>query len=298
VGIRFSLGLLLALLVPMGDPTGEWTLAHVSPATLETVGPQLHVRLDPDNFHAFDTRSRLVVVRTRNALKVFDQATLHLVRSYPFRARDVCAVGLDGAAPVALVGCKSQTSRRYAVVRFDPAPVRIPVGRLIAAIRYPVSMAFGDGHAYVVHAFGAVDAIDLRSGTVTSHAPKRTLAKGEGYLKAAWLGDHLLALGGTVVDVRMWVRRTLGAHATETVAGGDRIATVGPNGVNVYAKRDLRLYRRLFRGEVIDSALLDGDVLYAQSALVWYVVDVPTGRTIARLVPDVSASLQLLGGES
>jgi hypothetical protein len=45
---------------------------------------------------------------------------------------------------------------------------------------------------------------------------------------------------------------------------------------------------------VIDSALLDGDVLYAQSALVWYVVDVRSGRTIARLVPDTSWSLQLL----
>jgi hypothetical protein len=294
VSIRFSLGLLLALVIPNGDLASS-RFVHVSPATLETVGPELHVRLDPYNFHAEDTGDGLLVARTKSALNVFDSTTFRLVGSYPFRARDVCAVGLDGTTPVALVGCKTQTSRRYAVVRFAPAPVRIPVRRAIAAIRYPVSMAFGDGRVYVVHAFGAVDAIDLRSGSVTSHAPKRTLAKSEGYLRAEWLGDHLLALGGTVVDVRTWRRRTLAPHATETVAGVDKIATVGPNGVNVFTKRDLRLYRRLFRGEVIDSALFDGDVLYVQSALVWYVVDVPTGRTIARLVPDLSPSMELLG---
>jgi hypothetical protein len=113
-------------------------------------------------------------------------------------------------------------------------------------------------------------------------------------VRAQWLGDHLLGLAGTVVDVRSWHKRTLAPDATETIAGGDKVTTVGPNGVNVYTKRGLRLYRRLLRGEVIDSALLDGDVLYAQSALVWYVVDVRSGRTIARLVPDTSWSLQLL----
>lgn len=293
MSIRFSLGLLLALLIPNGDLAAS-RFVHLSPTTLERIGPQLHVRLDPYSFHAVDAGSGRFVTRTKDALQVFDSATLRLVRSYPFRARDVCAVGLDAATPVALVGCTSQTSRQYAVIRFDVTPLRIPVRRAIAAIRYPVSMAFGDGHVYVVRAFGAVDAIDLRSGSVSSHAPKRTLAKGEGYVRAEWLGDHLLGAGGTVVDVRTWHRRTLAPHATETVAAGDKIATVGPNGVNVYTKRDLRLYRRLFRGEVIDSALFDGNVLYVQSALVWYVVDVPTGRTIARLVPSDSQSLQLL----
>lgn len=289
----WSASLLLGMVLGpnWGQPV---TFRHLTPLTLEPVGPALRVPVSPYSFHSLELGGGLLVARTATAVRVFDTSTLRPVRSFRFRARDTCAVGLDGATPVALVGCLRPTSRRYAVVRFGATPTRVRVRQRPSAIRYPVSVAFGDGHAYVVHAFGAVDAIDLRSGSVTSHAPLRTLSKGEGYMRAQWLGDHLLGVAGTVVDVRTWHRRTLAPHASETIAGGDRVATVGPNGVNVYTKRGLRLYRRLLRGEVIDSALLDGNVLYAQSALVWYVIDVSTGRTIARLVPDTSWSLQLL----
>jgi hypothetical protein len=289
----FSASLLLGMVFAAG-PGRPVTFQHLAPLTLKPTGPALHVAVSPYSFHPLAVGDGLLVARTANAVKVFDSSTLRLVHSYRLRAKDTCAVGLDGTTPVALVGCLEPTSRNYTVVRFGTMPTRIRVRQPLTAIRYPVSVAFGDGHAYVVHVFGAVDAIDLRSGSVTSHAPLRTLSKGEGYMRAQWLGDHLLGLAGTVVDVRTWHRRTLAPHASETIAGGDRIATVGPNGVNVYTKRDLRLYRRLLRGEVIDSALLDGNVLYAQSALVWYVIDVPTGRTIARLVPDTAWSLQLL----
>jgi hypothetical protein len=292
---RFSASLLLGMVFApnVGQPT---TFRHLQPLTLKPTGAALRVTVSPYGFHSLDTGSGLVVARTANAVKVFDSGSLALVRSYPFRGRDTCAVGLDGSTPIALVGCTSTTSRRYTIVRFGRTRIQVAVRRPLAAIHYPVSLAFGDGHAYVVHAFGAVDAVDLRSGAVTSHAPRRTLAKGEGYMRAEWLGDHLLGVAGTVVDVRTWHRRTLAPHASETVAGADKIATVGPNGVNVYTKNGLRLYRRLLRGEVIDSALLDGDVLYARSALVWYVLDVRTGRMLARLVPDSAWSLQLLGG--
>jgi hypothetical protein len=289
----FSASLLLGM-VFAASPGRPVTFQHLAPLTLQPAGPALRVAVSPYSFHPLAVGDGLLVARTANAVKVYDRSSLRLVHSYPLRGRDTCAVGLDGTTAVALVGCLKPTSRRYAVVRFGPSRARIPVRLPLAAIRYPVSVAFGDGHAYVVHAFGAVDAIDLRTGSVTSHAPLRTLAKGEGYVRAQWLGDHLLGLGGTVVDVRTWHRRTLAPHASETIAGGDKIATVGSNGVDVYTKSDLRLYRRLLRGEVIDSALLDGDVLYAQSALVWYVVDVRTGRMIARLVPDTAWSLQLL----
>lgn len=290
---RFSASFLLGMVFApnVGQPT---TFRHLQPLTLKPTGAALRVAVSPYSFHSFDTANGLIVARTANAVKVFDRSSLALVRSFPFRGRDTCAVGLDGTTPVALVGCRSATSRIYAVVRFGATQTRIPVRRPLAAIRYPVSIAFGDGHAYVVHAFGAVDAIDLSSGAVTSHSPPRTLSKGEGYMRAEWLGNHLLGIAGNVVDVRAWHRRTLAPHASETVAGGDKLATVGPNGVNVYTKSDLRLYRRLLRGQVIDSALLDGDVLYAKSALVWYVIDVRTGRMLARLVPDTSWSLQLL----
>jgi hypothetical protein len=290
---RFSASLLLGMVFAPngGQPV---TFQHLAPLTLKPTGPALHVAVSPYTFHPLAVGDGLLVARTAHGVKVYDRSTLRLVHSYRLRGKDTCAVGLDGTTAVALVGCLSQASRDYTVVRFGTTPTRVRVRQPLTAIRYPVSVAFGDGHAYVVHAFGAVDAIDLGSGSVTSHAPLRTLSKGEGYMRAQWLGDHLLGLAGTVVDVRTWRKRTLAPHASETIAGGDKIATVGPNGVNVYTKRDLRLYRRLLRGEVIDSALLDGNVLYAQSALVWYVVDVPTGRTVARLVPDTSWSLQLL----
>jgi hypothetical protein len=290
---RFSASLLLGMVFAPngGRPV---TFQHLAPLTLKPTGPALRVAVSPYTFHPLAVGSGLLVARTAHGVRVYGRSSLRLVHSYPLRAKDTCAVGLDGTTPVAVVGCLDATSRDYAIVRFGATPTRIRVRQSLATIRYPVSIAFGDGHAYVVHAFGAVDAIDLRTGSVTSHAPLRTLSKGEGYVRAQWLGDHLLGLAGTVVDVRSWHKRTLAPHATETIAGGDKVATVGPNGVNVYTKRGLRLYRRLLRGEVIDSALLDGDVLYAQSALVWYVVDVRSGRTIARLVPDTSWSLQLL----
>lgn len=290
---RFSASLLLGLVFGQG-PGQPVTFRHLMPLTLRPTGPALRVALSPYSFHPLAVGDGLLVARTANALKVFDSSTLRLVRSYPLRAKDTCAVGLDGTTPVAVVGCLEATSRDYTIIRFGATPTRLRVRQSLATIRYPVSIAFGDGHAYVVHTFGATDAIDLRSGAVVSHAPLRTLSKGEGYMRAQWLGDHLLGLAGTVVDVRTWHRRTLAPHASETIAGGDKIATVGPNGVNVYTKRDLRLYRRLLRGEVIDSALLDGNVLYAQSALVWYVLNVTTGRTLARLVPDTVWSLELL----
>ena len=289
----FSASLLLGMVFAAG-PGQPVTFQHLAPLTLSPTGPRLRVALSPYSFHPLGVGGGLLVARTASAVKVYDRSTLRLVHSYPLRAKDTCAVGLDGTTAVALVGCLAPTSRTYTVVRFGATPTRVRVRQPLAAIRYPVSVAFGDGHAFVVHAFGAGDAIDLRSGSVASHAPLRTLAKGEGYMRAQWLGNHLLGLAGTVVDVRTWHKRTLAPHASETIAGGDKLATVGPNGVNVYTKRGLRLYRRLLRGEVIDSGLLDGDVLYAQSALVWYVVDVRTGRTIARLVPDTSWSLQLL----
>jgi hypothetical protein len=290
----FSASLLLGM-VFAASPGQPVTFQHLTPLTLKPTGPELRVAVSPYSFHPLAVGNGLLVARTATAVKVYDRSTLRLLRSYPLRGKDTCAVGLDGTTAVALVGCLKPASRRYAVVRLGTAPTRIPVRQPLTAIRYPVSIAFGDGHAYVVHLFGAVDTVDLRSGSVTSHAPLRTLSKGEGYVRAQWLGDHLLGLAGTVVDVRTWHRRTLAPHASETVAGGDKIATVGPNGVDVYTKHGLRLYRRLLRGEVIDSALLDGNVLYAQSALVWYVLDVRTGRLIARLVPDTSWSLQLAG---
>lgn len=290
---RFSASLLLGMVFAPngGRPV---TFQHLAPLTLKPTGPALHVAVSPYTFHPLAVGDGLLVARTAHGVKVYDRSTLRLVHSYRLRGKDTCAVGLDGTTPVALVGCLSQTSRNYTVVRFGTTPARVRVRQPLTAIRYPVSVAFGDGHAYVVHAFGAVDAIDLSSGAVTSHSPPRTLSKGEGYMRAEWLGNHLLGIAGNVVDVRAWHRRTLAPHASETVAGGDKLATVGPNGVNVYTKSDLRLYRRLLRGQVIDSALLDGDVLYAKSALVWYVIDVRTGRMLARLVPDTSWSLQLL----
>ena len=290
---RFSVTALLAmLLVPNGGPV---TLRHLSPTTLAPSGAGLRIAWSGFSLHPLTRAGQTVVVQTTGAVEVVDAQALRVVASYPLRRTDVCAVGLDGETAVALVGCSASKHPHYAVVRLGPGPRRVVrVGRALSPIAYPVSLAFGDGRVFVVHAEGATDAVDLRTGRVSAHRPLRTLAKGEGYTQSEWLGDHLLGLGGTVVDVRTWSRRTLAAHAERTVAGGDKLATLGTDGVAVFARAGLRLYRTVLRGQVVDDAAIVGDVLYARIALVWHIVDLRTGRQLGRVVPDDAMNTWLL----
>jgi hypothetical protein len=281
----FSATALLAMLiVPNGGPV---TLHHLSPSTLEPAGPAIRIDWSEFAAHPLTRAGETIVVQTKTGVKVVDSEALRIVASYPLRRPDVCAVGLDGETAVALVGCTASKHPHYAVVRLGPGDRSVvSVQPNITRIAYPVSFAFGDGQVFVAHAEGAADAVNLATGRVTPHRPRRTLAKGEGFTRAEWLGSHLLGLDGTVVDVRTWKRRTLAAHAERTIADGNKLATFGTDGVAVFTRPDLRLYRRVLRGQYIDDAAIVGNVLYARVALVWHVLDLRTGRTIGRLVPD------------
>jgi hypothetical protein len=287
----FSTSLLLGLLIsPYGGPV---TLQHRT-ASLAPEGPKLRISLQTFDAHPLTVQNGLVVVQAADAVRVVDAQSLRVVRRYPLRRKGVCAVGVDGTTAVALVGCGSAKSSRFAIVRFGGGNAWIPLRRRLDPLVYPVSFAFGDGKLFVARPGMVVDVLDLRTGAVSSHRPARTLAKGEGYVRASWLGGHLLALNGTVVDIRSWRRRTLAEHAVETVAGGRWLATYGPAGVAVYTRDDLTLYRRVLRGQVVDEARIVGRVLYVRVGLVWHVIDVVSGRSLARLLPDDSQDLWLL----
>lgn len=287
----FSASLLLGVLIsPYGGPV---TLQHRT-AALAPVGPKLRVSWQAYQTHPLTAQNGLLAVQTKDAVAVVDARTLRLVHRYPLRRGGVCGVGLDGATPVALVGCGSGRSTRFAVVRLGDRNRWLALRRPLAPLVYPVSFAFGDGRLFIARPGMAVDVVDLLTGAVTSHRPLRTLAKGEGYVRANWLGGDLLALDGTVVEVRAWHPRTLAAHASETVAGGRWLATYGPGGIAVFTRSDLRLYRRVLRGQYVDQARIVGGVLYARVGLVWHEIDVRTGRAIARLLPDDSQDLWLV----
>ena len=113
-------------------------------------------------------------------------------------------------------------------------------------------------------------------------------------MQARWLGDHLLGLNGVAVDVRTWHAHALSAHAKELVTDGSFVASYGSNGVAVFTRPDLRLYRRFLGGEVVDQARLVDGILYARVALIWERFDVRTGRPLGQLLLDDAESLWLL----
>ena len=286
---RFSAGLLLALFFnPNGGPA---TLRHVDPATMAPTGAALRLA----TFNELQVDGGRTVVWTRRAVRVVDTGALRVIGSYPLARRDVCTVGLDGGAAVALVGCSSATSRRYALIRFGAlgrttVRLRLP----LAPLAYPVSFAFGDGTLFAARGSGEVDAIGLRTGRVTIHRPpQRTLAKGGPWVQASWLGEHQLGLNGRVVDVRTWHRRTIASHARRIQGDGPWLTTYGPAGVTVWT-RDLHLFRRFLRGQYVDQARVADGALYARIALVWHRFDVRTGRSLGQVVPDGSWQMTLL----
>jgi hypothetical protein len=290
---RFSASLLLALLWP-NTPGQPLRLQHFTPETLRPVGREL--KLYPDYRWGFQQTAYadgLMLVRTPKALNVIDGRSLQLTHSYPFAQRDVCAVGLDGGAVVVLTGCKTAKATAHTVWRLTPAGRRALPVRGLGALAWPVSFAVGDGTWFVATRGGDVASIDLRTGAVSWHRHRRTLAKGEGFVQAAWLGNHRLGLDGTVVDVRTWRRRTLAAGALKLAASDGFVVATGNNGITVYDDA-LRLYRRIARGHVIDEATIHDGVVYAQVGLAWNLWNLRTGALIGIVLPDTPWLVQLL----
>ncbi|HET7129597.1 MAG TPA: hypothetical protein VFJ93_11045 [Gaiellaceae bacterium] len=290
---RFSATLLLALLWP-NAPGQPLRLQHFAPVTMKPVGAPLKIDYSWfDGSQSFASANGSIVVRVPNAIEVVDGASLRVMHRYAFRHRSTCAVGFDGTAVVALTGCFTASAKGYTVWRLTPGSRRaIPVTRL-APLAWPVSFAVGDGTWFVVRSGGTVDAIDLRTGHVTSHRPRRTLAKGRSVSEASWLGEHRLGLAGTVVDVRTWRKRTIAAGAQRLDAIGGYVIAHGTNGITVFDD-SLHLYRRLARGRVIDRVGLSGGILYAQIGLAWDLWDLRSGRHLGIVLPDTPWLVQLL----
>jgi hypothetical protein len=290
---RFSAGLLLALLWP-NTPGQPLRLQHFTPRTLEPAGRELKLYPSYWGFQPMSFSGDRLVLRTRSQIQVIDTGTLHVVRAYPFRPKATCAVGLDGETVVVLYGCSSATSKHFTVWRIGSASRRSIAVRGLAPLTYPVSAAVGDGHWWIARGNGEVDAIDLRTGQVARHGPARSLAKaGVPYTQATWLGEHRLGLDGSVVDVRTWTRHVLAAHARSLAAAEGWVFAYGTDGVTVYDD-DLRLYRRLAIGSVVDSATIHGGVLYAQIGLVWELYDLRSGAHLDTVLPDSAWLLRLV----
>lgn len=289
----FSATLLLALLWP-NAPAEPLRLQHFTPVTMRPVGAP--VKVDYSSFYgyqSFATADGAIVVRLPNAIEVIDGASLDVEQRYTFRHKGTCAVDFDGATVVALTGCLTSKSKSFTVWRLTPTSRRsVRVSRL-DPLTWPVSFAVGDGNWFVARGNGTVDAIDLLSGHVTSHRPRRTLAKGRGFVAASWLGEHRLGLNGTVVDVRTWRKRTLALGAERLDAIGGYVIAHGTNGITVFDD-SLDLYRRLAPGRVVDRVGLSGGVVYAQIGLAWEEWDLRTGTHLGVVLPDTPWLVQLL----
>lgn len=292
---QFSATLLLALLWP-NTAAQPLRLQHFTPVSMRPVGPSL--KIDYSWFYGYQNYASAngsVVVRLPRAIEVIDGASLRVTQRYTFRHKGTCAVDFDGTAVVALTGCLTAKSTTLTVWRLTPTSRRAIRVAHLDPLAWPVSFAAGDGTWFVARGNGTVDAIDLETGHVTSHRPRRALAKGpRGYREASWLGEHRLALSGTVVDVRTWRKRTIALGAKRLDAIGGYVIAYGKNGITVFDD-SLHLYRRLARGRVIDRIGLADGVLYAQIGLAWDLWDLRTGKHLGIVLPDTPWLVQLLG---
>lgn len=275
-------------------PAQRLRLQHFTPVSMRPVGSP--VKIDYSWFYGFQSFAAAngsIVVRLPKAIEVIDGGSLRVTRRYTFRHRGTCAVDFDGATVVALTGCLTASSKTFTVWRLAPTSRRaIPVSHL-DALTWPVSFAVGDGKWFVARGDGTVDAIDLQTGHVTTHRPRRMLAKGRGYREASWLGRHRLGLNGTVVDVRTWRKRTIALGAQRLDAIDGYVIAHGTNGITVFDD-SLHLYRRLAPGRVIDRIGLSGGILYAQIGLAWDLWDLRTGKHLGIVLPDTPWLVQLV----
>jgi len=294
MGVRsFSATLLTALLWP-NAPAQPLRLQHFTPLTMKPAGPQLTI--DYSWFYGYQSyaaRGGSIVVRLPNAIEVIDEGSLAITQRYPFRDKGTCAVDFDGTTVVALTGCLRAASRTFTVWRLTPTSrraIRVPH---LEPLAWPVSFAIGDGTWFIARNNGTVDAIDLETGRVTTHRPRRTLAKGRGGVAASWLGRQRLGLNGTVVDVRTWRRRTLAPGAERLDAMAGYVVAHGRDGITIFDD-SLRLYRRLAAGRVIDRVSVNDGIVYAQIGLAWDEWDLRTGKHLGLVLPDTPWLVQLL----
>ena len=271
------------------------TLQHVTPRTLSPEGSTLRLG-EPGGTEGLqwarrgDTLAVEVygVPRKSTPIRIVDAGLLRVRRSVSAGQRDICGLGFDGATLVALAAvpwCNNepQVKTTFSVLRINVGSGRVvgdvPVSEL-KPFAYPVSLAFGDGHAYVARAAGAVDSIDLRTGVVTSRRPRRTLAKGGDAVFARWLGEHRLGLGAQIVDVRTWRSRLVTSDAQRLTAGGPYVVAFGTDGARAFTRTG-HLPFLLLRGENISDAHVAGHYLYVNADTDTEVFDLRTQKRIS-----------------
>jgi hypothetical protein len=280
---RFSATVLLGLVLGYNGPSH---LQRLDPGTLAPRGPALHLSGGLTGY-AWARRDSTIALELRgpgmgNPIKIVDAQTLGLKGSIAVGPRDVCGLTFRGPWLVALVADDACffTGAREEILKIDVAHRRIvsttSVARTVRAI-FPSNLAFGDGYAFATDASG-VTSIDLRTGAVAHHAPRRALAKGN-FVAARWLGGHLLGDGARLVDVRTWRSRTLLPGARSLVPAGSEIVAIGSNGAAVFT-RSGRLVRRILAGEDTTYAWVVGSRLYALVGFSTDVVDLQTGRRV------------------
>lgn len=292
---RLSASALIAL--ALGGP-GAGSLQRVAPGTLRPLGPAVRV---PNAMlgYAFARRGStlaLVVkpVATGQPIRIFDAVRLRVRRTISVGDRDVCGLTFTGPTLVALASDRPcyWSGGHFSLLRVDPARGvvgAVPVRGLHTV--FPTNLAFGDGHAYVIRG-DAVDAVDLQTGAVAEHRPRRSLAKGAGIVFARWLGDHRLGAGGAIVDVRTWRRTSLLAGARGVVGGAHDLVAFGDHGAFVYTRPGHLRLHVLPSAQIVDAHVV-GRLLYAYDNAATSVVDLVTGRTL-RVVPVPSPPWLLL----
>ncbi len=280
------------------------TLQRVAPRTLRPEGPKLRLgRQGGSGARQWARRGRTLAIEVTTAamrsrpIMIVDTATMRAVRSVPVGRRDVCGLTFDGPTLVALTavpwchsGGNPAGQTHFVLLRIDVVRGRVErvvqVGAL-ETIRYSVNVAFGAGRAFVARPGGGVDTIDLRSGAVRSHRPRRALSKLPDAIYTRWLGGNLLGVGGRIVDVRTWRARQLTADAQQVTAGGTYLAAFGDDGAFVFTRAG-RLQFRLFPGEIMRDAHVVGSYLYVDADTDTEVIDLRTRRRI-EVVPHADA---------
>jgi hypothetical protein len=273
----------LVLSLALGGFSAPATLRHLDPATLRPVGAELKLPGAPLGYAWAMRGSRLAVVvkpvATGQPIRLVDLRSMRVTRVLPVGDRDVCGLTYDGPTLIALTADRPcyWKGGRFSVLRFGGTTTTTPVPALDTV--WPTNLAFGAGHAYVSYASGVVDAVDLRTGTVVAHWPRRTLAKGEGLVFTRWLGGGLLGAGGTVVDTRTWRKRVADPRALGVAVGGSVLADYGRNGVTLRTRAG-RLVRRALPGEDVSDVRIGPRYLYAQVGSAVDVVERATGQRL------------------
>lgn len=272
---------LIALVSSGPGTTGA--LERLTPATLEQRS-SVHVPDSSLGFAWARRRSTLALVvkpvATGQPIRIVDARTLRTKRLLRVGDRDVCGLTFDRGELVALTANQPcyWAHGRFSLIRFSSGSrrmVQIPALRSV----FPTNLAFGDGQAFVARAGAGVDEVDLRTGAVVRHRPKRSLAKGEGIVVTRWLGEHQLGVGAAVVDVRTWRARVLEPGAVGVAPAGGMLATYGPRGVAMTTRTGTVRYRLLPHANV-GAVHVVGRYLYAGDDRLGHVIDLTTRREV------------------